>query len=246
MTIPMRVSACLPLLALLAGTLVPAVAQEAQPKPPYGSAWELVQGEHDGNRDGKVSRQEYDRGAERFARLDRDGNGFLTEEDFTAQGRGGRGGRSGGAMQQGPLLARLLGLRGEIPRGALATWFSKLDGNGDGLVVEAEFGGRLPARLGTLAIRAFDANDDGRLALVELQRGFDAADADRDGKLAGPELRPGAASGTSRAAGAGTAAPLVGGIAPDFKLKLQDGKTTATLSAHRGKRPVALIFGSYT
>ncbi len=38
----------------------------------------------------------------------------------------------------------------------------------------------------------------------------------------------------------------VGGLAPDFKLKTKDGKQQIQLSAFRGKRPIVLIFGSYT
>ena len=37
-----------------------------------------------------------------------------------------------------------------------------------------------------------------------------------------------------------------GDVAPDFKLKTIDGKRTMRLHAHRGQRPVVLIFGSYT
>jgi len=37
-----------------------------------------------------------------------------------------------------------------------------------------------------------------------------------------------------------------GDMAPDFKLKTMDGKRTVKLRQFRGKRPVVLIFGSYT
>ena len=37
-----------------------------------------------------------------------------------------------------------------------------------------------------------------------------------------------------------------GDAAPDFELKTLDGKKSVKLSSFRGKRPVALIFGSYT
>ena len=37
-----------------------------------------------------------------------------------------------------------------------------------------------------------------------------------------------------------------GDKAPDFTLKSPDGKQTMRLSEYRGKRPVALVFGSYT
>jgi len=37
-----------------------------------------------------------------------------------------------------------------------------------------------------------------------------------------------------------------GAPAPDFELKSLDGKQSVKLSAFRGQKPVALIFGSYT
>ena len=37
-----------------------------------------------------------------------------------------------------------------------------------------------------------------------------------------------------------------GDVAPDFTLQSPDGKRNVTLSAFRGKKPVALVFGSYT
>lgn len=41
-------------------------------------------------------------------------------------------------------------------------------------------------------------------------------------------------------------APRVGEYAPDFELPTMDGSTVMRLSAHRGARPVLLVFGSYT
>ena len=52
--------------------------------------------------------------------------------------------------------------------------------------------------------------------------------------------------------GIGGGRPGIGGgiaegkLAPDFKLKTVDGKREVTLSSFAGKKPVALIFGSYT
>jgi hypothetical protein len=40
--------------------------------------------------------------------------------------------------------------------------------------------------------------------------------------------------------------PKVGDLAPDFELKDPEGVTQVRLSDFRGKRPVALVFGSYT
>jgi hypothetical protein len=40
--------------------------------------------------------------------------------------------------------------------------------------------------------------------------------------------------------------PDVGGRAPNFTLKMHDGSRTISLSDYRGKKPVVLIFGSFT
>ena len=41
-------------------------------------------------------------------------------------------------------------------------------------------------------------------------------------------------------------APRVGDLAPDFSLRRLDADGSVQLADFRGKRPVALIFGSYT
>ena len=41
-------------------------------------------------------------------------------------------------------------------------------------------------------------------------------------------------------------APKVGNLAPDFTLSDISGTESVTLSGFRGKKPVALVFGSYT
>lgn len=43
-----------------------------------------------------------------------------------------------------------------------------------------------------------------------------------------------------------TLAPAVGSDAPDFKLPHLGGAEQVQLSSFRGRKPVALIFGSYT
>ena len=40
--------------------------------------------------------------------------------------------------------------------------------------------------------------------------------------------------------------PSVGRLAPDFRLKLHDGDKEVSLSDYRGKKPVVLVFGSFT
>jgi len=41
-------------------------------------------------------------------------------------------------------------------------------------------------------------------------------------------------------------APRAGDMAPDFTLYDIEGKNSVTLSDFRGKKPVALVFGSFT
>jgi hypothetical protein len=41
-------------------------------------------------------------------------------------------------------------------------------------------------------------------------------------------------------------APKPGDVAPDFELRDVDGENPVCLSDYRGKKPVALVFGSYT
>jgi peroxiredoxin len=41
-------------------------------------------------------------------------------------------------------------------------------------------------------------------------------------------------------------APRAGDMAPDFTLSDSSGKETVTLSDFQGKKPVALVFGSFT
>jgi len=42
------------------------------------------------------------------------------------------------------------------------------------------------------------------------------------------------------------AAPRAGDLAPDFELRDTDGENPIRLSDFKGKKPVALVFGSFT
>jgi len=127
-----------------------ATAQEQERKS-YDSPWDLISAEHDKNRDGRVTKREYGRGKERFARLDTDQDGVLTALDFGSSGKAaGRRSRSNKRHER------------------------------------------------------------------RLSRAREAM------------------------------APKVGAVAPNFTLRTTDGKQKHRLSSFKGKRPVALIFGSYT
>lgn len=103
--------------------------------------------------------------------------------------------------------------------------------------------------------RLLDADRDGKLSKEELE---DAAklmqrDRNKDGVLEPSELggpndgrRPGEVI-TPAAKGERHSDTLkVGDEAPDFTLPDKTGKSEVTLSSFRGKRPVVLIFASYT
>ena len=74
--------------------------------------------------------------------------------------------------------------------------------------------------------------------LAERRQGFDRG---RRPAPAGGERPRGERAPDQRAGG-----PDAGQEAPDFSLQTLDGEKTVTLSDLRGKKPVVLIFGSYT
>lgn len=120
---------------------------------------------------------------------------------------------------------------------------------------------------------AADADADGNLTLSEFTsygksklRGFDdfkglfeKLDTNGDSKISAAEfdqrqrvLRAMIQSGATRTPGnrggaARTSDGLkIGEVAPTFKLKSLDGKSETDLATFKGKKPVVLIFGSYT
>lgn len=115
----------------------------------------------------------------------------------------------------------------------------------------------------------YDANHDGRIVRAEYLRSSDAfgrLDADGDGAISGadfdprwdgvPRIEAVARSGTSEPAKNGRwigfddfvhgeGGPGEGDPAPLFRLATTDGEWIE-LAGFRGKKPVALVFGSYT
>ena len=100
----------------------------------------------DANHDGKVTKQEYnDARAALFARMDRNGDGFIDDADSRA-----------GGNERGQRAAKAL--RGRI------------DSNGDGKISKEEF-----VNAPTLVFDKFDANKDGVLDAQELEAARTAA-----------------------------------------------------------------------
>jgi hypothetical protein len=110
----------------------------------------------------------------------------------------------------------------------------------------------------------YDADHDGRIARAEYARSpqaFERLDADGDGYVSAADFDPdwdgvpriaksGAQKGHGRWIGFedfvhGEGGPEVGDPAPAFRLAATTGEEVE-LAAFRGKKPVALVFGSYT
>ena len=153
-----------------------------------------------------------------------------------------------------------------LSREALAQGFARLDLDGSGALDAAEFaratdalpwGG--PGDAWVVLLAAVDAPPiaepatepaaggelapppDGLVVLEELLQ-YHEGMADSEGILRGP---PGV---DPLAVGPGLAGdgPPVGSLAPDFELAPPEGGLRIRLSEWRGKKPVALVFGSYT
>ncbi len=214
-------------------------------------AFRLLQKKYDKNGDGKVSAEEYPRGKATFQRLDRDADGVLTSADF------GRSRRRNPMSQKKAILR----MRRMALQRALGTYFKKAksidpkawnkfiqdwDANQDGVLEDIEaFEIGLDRRTVLFLLIAFGDRKQGvrpsSLSKEAFARNFKILDADKDRILTRGEFIP------PRRGGSGTNPLHKGQKAPDFNLPMvHDAKTLVRLSSFAGKKPVALIFGSYT
>lgn len=235
--------------------------------------WDIIKS-HDDDGDGIVTRDEFDRDSRSFTSYDLDRDGRLTVDEIQrwasarSRGRGGRGAgvqRGGGGGNRGRGPGRLIGAIGDLDADGIVTtaeWKSALDGMSEqGRISVEDFASRLEEK-GLGRMMAFlrdriDPDGTGFIDRESIEMMFTRADADGDGRVEaisndGGRNRPGNPGGG--AAGRGVAdtrragpAPLVGAVAPDFTLPLaEDSEKFVQLSSFSGKKPVALIFGSYT
>jgi hypothetical protein len=179
--------------------------------------WKWLADRYDADRDGAVSRKEFPGPADLFERLDRNHDGRLTPEDFDWSPRS--------PLAREEQLAERLFRRG--------------DADTNGRVSEQEW-----QALFKQATRGKDylTAEDLRALLFP-----PPPPGDRRGPPPGMPSRLtlllGLLNGEIGSAGEG---PRLGAMAPGFRLKLHDGDKEVSLADFRGKKPVVLVFGSFT
>jgi Ca2+-binding EF-hand superfamily protein len=255
-----RPIACIAAIAMLT---IPIAAQRRNRQQDTAAAWRTLSARYDKNDDGKISKEEHGRGEQAFSRLDRDGDGFLTEADLGMRGRrrnnrGNQNARRDRSVMMTQRLARFAdGDRdGRVTINEWKLYIASIDKSEDGELSDDELANVLmPARRrgrqgrGAQTRRRMrfasflDTDGDGATKVTEVTALFAKLDTDKNDVLAGDELAPQPGRGRPSEADL----PKVGKVAPDFTLPFIGQKDkTVTLSSHAGKKPVALIFGSYT
>ena len=98
------------------------------------------------------------------------------------------------------------------------------------------------ANMARTFMRLIDLNKDGSISLEEHSRFFLDVDKDKNGYLSQKEIMEFMQNRRQQESGG----PDVGQEAPDFALRTLEGDREIKLSDFRGKKPVVLVFGSYT
>jgi hypothetical protein len=220
------------------------------------TVWEYLSAKYDADDDGVVTEAEYTRGASTFARLDANRDAVIDARDFSTPNE-------------------LIAMRGDIQaRRAVEQYLQDdedatslsldelfvaaeaYDANADENLVESEFRALAEARRQSppeesmvrmmgdydpwpALVDGVDTDADGALSFAELGLYFEERDTDGDfvWDLTSEE---------AVAASEPVSGPKVGTMAPDFELAPPGGGDKVRLSSFRGKKAVALIFGSYT
>lgn len=204
--------------------------------------WSYLLATYDKNHDGKIDASEYTRGADSFARLDRDHDGVITRADFDVQ------------LVLPPGLANpilVVKAFGEPDAGSVdvptaLAGFDRVDKNGDGRIDREEFEAAVGSamqgidRFATL-LAGLDSDHDGLVSKPELVAWMGRRDTDGDGKIS---LRERARPGKPPREGAIPVAQRE--VAPDFVARSLADRTPVTLSKLVKQKPLVLIFGSFT
>jgi Ca2+-binding EF-hand superfamily protein len=185
----------------------------------YG--WKWLAARYDTDHNGTITRQEFTGPSELFERLDRNHDGVLTAGDFDWSDRS------------------LYALQGMPAR----FWFSMLDKDSNGRITKEEWAA------------AFERASKGKGYLTpdDLRETFPTVPPPR--RADAPPTKPAANEPSpmlllerllTGELGSCFEGPALGQRAPEFMLKTQDGSRTIGLAQFRGKKPVVLVFGSFT
>ena len=97
------------------------------------------------------------------------------------------------------------------------------------------------ASIAKLIMRMIDLNEDKWISIEEHNKFFANLDQNKDGFVNEKEITDFMKKRQEDESG-----PGVGEEAPDFELRTLEGDGVVKLSDFRGKKPVVLVFGSYT
>lgn len=213
------------------------LAWTCSPRLELSQVWAFLADKYDGDRDGRVTKAEYPRGAVRFDNYDRDQNGVLEAKDFPEDTF--FNGFTHMILQRADADADE-----QVTRTEWASFSKSLDADQDGDMSKAE----VAAVLGRWAddwrlfLLSFDQDGDGMFLQNDLEVAFRDQDFDGDGTLSGKEM-----AGWQPTAEVDGRGPAPGTTAPDFELPVAGAPNqTVRLSEAVKTQPVALIFGSYT
>jgi hypothetical protein len=181
--------------------------------------WQWLKAHCEKDDAGAIRRQDFCGPRDLFDRLDRNHDGTLTQADFDWSDRS-------------PYYREV---------GPSSNWFRAADKNSNGKISRAEW------------LEIFDRAAKGKdfLSPEDLREAFPLSTPRQ--AAASPASRSGGPTPWTLAKGVLTGelgsifeGPRIGQPAPDFTLTTVDGKKTVHLADHLGKKPVILIFGSFT
>ncbi len=127
--------------------------------------------------------------------------------------------------------------------------FGEADADGDGKVSFSELEEYVSGKLDGFdrfkeLMKALDKDDNGSISEEEFADRMTAVRAVMGRERSTENDKKGEGKKSRRRPS--DKAPKVGDVAPTFKLKSLDGKSETDLAEFKGKKPVVLIFGSYT